>query len=265
MKRRSILTLTGGSALGVVLPAMGQPERVAHVGQLGNRPASEPNNVAFHKVVADLMKLMGWEMGRNLVWHYKSGLTNLRQQITNAKELVAEKVDVILASNSEATAAAFEVTKSIPIVMLGAAAVELGYAKSLARPGGNITGMVYQSLDFSGKELELLLALQPSLKKIGFSESLELPEVGMYFKNWQNFAAANGVTMVLLPNVLTLTDIEPLLAAAKREGVQALVIGHQPEDRQGDWAEDSAVGVATGDPGARLNLVQPQPSAITIS
>lgn len=225
MKRRSILTLTGGSALGVVLPAMGQPEPVAHVGQLGNRPASEPNNVAFHKVVADLMKLMGWEMGRNLVWHYKSGLTNLRQQITNAKELVAEKVDVILASNSEATAAAFEVTKSIPIVMLGAAAVELGYAKSLARPGGNITGMVYQSLDFSGKELELLLALQPSLKKIGFSESLELPEVGMYFKNWQNFAAANGVTMVLLPNVLTLADIEPLLAAAKREGVQALVIG----------------------------------------
>ena len=171
------------------------------------------------------MKALGWEMGRNLVWHYKSGVTDLNQQIANAKELVAEKVDVILASNSEATAAAFQVTKSIPIVMLGAAAVELGYAKSLARPGGNVTGYVYQSLDYIGKEIELLFALRPGLKKIGFSESIEAPEAVIAFKNWQHLAAAQGLTMVLLPNVLTLADIEPMLVAAKREGVQALVIG----------------------------------------
>lgn len=225
MKRRAILTLTGGVAASAGLTAFAQTERVAHVGQLGNRPASEPNTAASLKLIASLMQPMGWEMGRNLIWHYKSGLASRERQVANAKELLAEKVDLILAGSSEAIAAAFQVTRSVPIVMLGSAAVELGYAKSLARPGGNVTGYVYQSLDFPGKEIELLLALRPDLKRIGFSESLDFPEVGMIFRSWQNLAVAKGIAMVPLPNMLTLADIDPMLAAAKREGVHALVIG----------------------------------------
>ncbi len=226
MKRRAVLTLAGGVVVATTArPVSSQTARVAHVGQLGNRPASEPNTAAFHGQITALMKSMGWEIGQNLFWNYKSGATSLEQQLANARELLAQKVDVVLASNSEATAAAFQLTRTVPIVMVGGAAVELGYAKSLARPGGNVTGYVYQSLDFHGKEVELLLALRPDLKRLGWCGSTELPEMAMKLGDWKNVAAARGVTVVALPDVLVMADIEIMLAAAERQHVQALVIG----------------------------------------
>ncbi|MEO8316485.1 MAG: hypothetical protein ABI645_17030, partial [Pseudomonadota bacterium] len=73
MKRRVILSMTASASIGTALPAIAQPHRVAHVGQLGNQPLSEQNNAALHKIVAATMKMLGWEIGRNLVWDYKSG------------------------------------------------------------------------------------------------------------------------------------------------------------------------------------------------
>jgi len=150
----------------------------------------------------------------------KSGQKN----IANAEELVVARVDVIYAPGPAAAAAAYQATKAIPIVMHGPAAVEMGYAKSLAQPGGNVTGAVYQALDFTGKEFALLKALQPDLKKIGVPTALGNKLTDLKFNDWQAIAGGQGVAVVQLPDTLAMADVEPMLAAAKRGGVQALVL-----------------------------------------
>ena len=166
MKRRTVVALAGASAATATLPAFAQATRVAQVGQIGNRPLSEPNTARSFALITEIMKSLGWEIGRNLLWPYRAGATSLEQQRANARELLERKVDVLLAGTSEGIAAAFALTRTVPIVMIGGAAVELGYAKSLARPGGNVTGYVYQSLDYHAKELEVMLTLRPGLQRL---------------------------------------------------------------------------------------------------
>ncbi len=84
-----------------------------------------------------------------------------------AQELVDARVDVILADGDRPAIAAFNSTRSIPIVMHATDPVAAGMAKSLARPGGNVTGMVYGAHDYAGKQLDLLRAIQPGLKRMG--------------------------------------------------------------------------------------------------
>jgi putative tryptophan/tyrosine transport system substrate-binding protein len=230
MKRRSVFSLTVGIAMGAALPVWAQTERAARIGVLANFPASDPREASGWEgwqAFTDEMKRLGWEEGRNLVIERRFGMNDPQKYSAKAEELVAARVDVIYAPGSVATAAAFQATKSIPIVMHGAAAVELGYAKSLALPGGNVTGAVYQALDFTAKEFSLLKALRPDLKKIGLSTSRDNRLADLKSKDWQTVAGGQGVAVVLLPNMLTMADIEPMLVAAKREGGQALVVSQR--------------------------------------
>jgi putative ABC transport system substrate-binding protein len=227
MKRRSVFCLSVGIAMGGALPVLAQAQRIARVGVLANFPPSDPREATGWEgwqTFYDEMKRLGWEEGRNLVIERRFGMNDPKKYIANAEELVAARVDLIYAPGPTAAAAAYQATRAIPIVMHGPAAVELGYAKSLAQPGGNVTGAVYQSLDFTGKEFALLKALRPDLKKIGVTTSLGNNLTDLKFKDWQAIAGSQGVAVVSLPDTLAVADVEPMLAAAKREGVQALVL-----------------------------------------
>ena len=120
---------------------------------------------------------------------------------------------------------AIETDHSAGSPALKAANAELGLAKSLARPGGNVTGAVYQAQDYVGKQLELLRALQPGLKRVGFQSSTTIQTRAILIRRWIEVAERMGITVVAVPYPFTLADLDEALAAAERERVQALFLG----------------------------------------
>ena len=172
------------------------------------------------------MQRLGWIAGRNLIVDYRYGLSDPQLHQANAKALVEARVDLVIAVGDLPTEAAFQATKTIPIVMAANAAVEFGYAKSLSRPGGNLTGVIFQSRESLVKPMEMLKAMRPSLSRLGVPVSLDSKPntwVGMS-------AAANalGITAVRLPEVREISGVEAMLVVAKSESVQAIVVPTLP-------------------------------------
>ena len=136
-----------------------QPRRVPRLGYLSARARTEPgeeeNYLAFMRGMAEL----GYVDGKNVVVEKRAVDGQLRNFAVRAAELVKLKVDVIVTAGSEATRAAQKATASIPIVMVGVGdPIGAGFVKSLARPGGNITGLSSLTPELSHKHIELLLA-----------------------------------------------------------------------------------------------------------
>ncbi len=161
-----------------------------------------------------------------------------------AKELVDARVDVIFADGEGPAIAAFNATRSIPIVMHGTDPVAAGMAKSLARPGGNVTGMVYGADEYAGKQLDLLRAIQPELKRMGtyFIPGTSRSEI--IFARWTAEAAKVGVTMVKLPFPWAVADIDATLAAALRERVQAVDFGLNFALKGAGWQQITAWAIS---------------------
>ena len=252
MKRRSIVSLSGAAMLGAALSAFAQPQRVMRIGGFNDYPLStfpaSSQIVAYSKAFYDELRRRGWEEGRNLIVERRYAMGDPQKHYTNAEELVAAKVDLILCGNIVPIAAAYKATKSIPIVASSFNLVEYGYAKSLAQPGGNVTGFEYLVDDPSGKIFEIMHAMLPGLKKIGYSEGRGIPAAQSGFGGAQTAASTKGVSVVALPTMSKLTDIDPMLSAAKREGIQALWLGPATFflDGQGakqiqDWATENNV------------------------
>ena len=244
MLRRSIISIAGGMSLGAALRVFAQTQRMARIGVLANLPASEPASAGFWKTITDELKKLGWEEGRNLVIERRYGMNDAQKYLAGAQELVAAQVDVIYAPFDAALPAAFQATKSIPIVTITAAAVQLGYAKSLAHPGGNVTGVDYQILDYTGKQLELMMSLRPGIKSIGFSYPPGDAVYELGRKSWMAAASNKGVTIVPVPYIESMADIDAVLAVAKREGVQGLVIGIRPFLRGAGWQQIMAWAIS---------------------
>jgi putative tryptophan/tyrosine transport system substrate-binding protein len=224
MKRRGLACVVGTASLaGVTLPTplRAQSERAKRVGALG---VTFPRPDAA-EYMAKQMRARSWEVGRDLVVirRYSDGDPSRLPAL--ARELVAERVDVILAVGDDAAVAAAKATSIVPIVMQALSPVELGLAKSLARPGGNVTGVVYQALDYVGKQLDLLRALQPGLKRVGFPTSSKLQSRQILLWRWIEIADPIGIAVVELPYPFTVADLDEVLAAAERERVQALFLG----------------------------------------
>lgn len=224
MKRRLTLLLAAGTTAGVALPTWAQTRRVMRIGILSIRPPPDPVAVAGHAETLAQLKRFGWEDGRDVVIERRFSMGDPRKHYANAEELVAAGVDVILAIGHQALAPAYKATKSIPIVTMASGLVELGYAKSLAHPGGNVTGLEYQGLAFASKQFELMYTMRPGLKRIGFAGPHGTPGFDGGVAALQAVASAKGVTIVPLPDMRAVADVDPMLAAAKREGVQVLVL-----------------------------------------
>ena len=257
MKRRSVIQVSAAAALGAALPAYAQAQRVMRIGFLGEYPPSthpaSSQVLAWAKAMNDELKRLGWEEGRNLIFERRYALGDPQKHYANAEELVAAGVDLLLGSTAVPTAAAYKATKSIPIVVASFGLVEYGYAKSLAQPGGNVTGFEFTVEDPSGKIFETMHAMLPGLKKIGYSEGRGIPAGQSGFGGAQSAASTKGVSVVPLPNMSKLADIDPMLSAAKREGVQALWLGQATFflDGQGakqiqDWATENKVLTFSG-------------------
>ena len=153
------------SLLGVPLAAAAQPPTHVHrIGYLlGTTQEQEPLLEAF----LEAMRALGYVEGQNLVMEYRAAEGQYERLPDLAAELVRLKVDVLLAMNTPAALAAKHATTTIPIVMTGVAyPVGSGLVASLARPGGNITGLASLQHELIGKRLELLKAVLPTVSRV---------------------------------------------------------------------------------------------------
>jgi putative tryptophan/tyrosine transport system substrate-binding protein len=165
--RREFITLLGGAAAAWPLAGRAQQgERIRRIGIL--LPASADDAVfqarvgAFHQGLA----LLGWTIGRNVRIDARWATTNPVDIRRHAAELAALAPDVILASGASTVAPLLQATRTVPIVFpLAVDPVGAGFVESLARPGGNVTGFLSFEYSLSGKWLELLKQIAPSVTR----------------------------------------------------------------------------------------------------
>jgi len=167
MQRREFITLVGGAAASLPLAARAQQAgKVYRIGFLSYRGcgASLDSNGAFRRGLREV----GYIEGRNLVLECRDAPGRVELFPDLALELVRLKVDVLVADGTPASLAAKQVTRTIPIVMVGVADPVLsGLVASLARPGGNVTGpSLYPTLEVATKALELTKEVVPGVSRI---------------------------------------------------------------------------------------------------
>src|SRR4030095_15076885 len=152
IRRREFITLLGGAAAWPLAARAQQSDRVRRIGFLRAAPPPQRALDAFLRGLAD----RGWVQGRNFLLVPQWGDGNVARLPELAVALVNAGVDVILAEGVVTTRAARAVTTTIPIVMTGGADPFVGgLVKSLARPGGNVTGFSSAQMDIEGKGLEI--------------------------------------------------------------------------------------------------------------
>jgi ABC-type uncharacterized transport system substrate-binding protein len=168
MKRRAFILALGGAALMLPLPGRAQQKSMPVIGFLGTGPPdlNEPNISAFRQGLAGL----GYVEGRNILIEYRWAEGKPERFPILAAELVALKVDVIVTTGGTlAVLAAKQATTSLPIVFSAVGdPVAEGLVTSLARPGGNITGLSVVATDLVGKWLDLLKQLVPGVSLVAF-------------------------------------------------------------------------------------------------
>ena len=197
-----------------------KPGQVYRIGFLVNRASLSASDKAFKKGLRDL----GWVEGKNIAFVHRFGARKKKRLPGLAEELVRMRVDIIVTSGGAATQAAKRATKTIPIVMAVAAnAVKNGYVASLARPGGNITGMTDRAVGLDGKLLELLKETMPKVKRAAFFWNPNNPSHVRRFKAAQVDARALGLTLQSL-EVRNAGELEAAFKAAVRERAEALFV-----------------------------------------
>ena len=196
-----------------------QPKKLPRIGYLVT--AGDPGNPDSHdKAFRERLRDLGYIEGKNILIEYRY-LEGKRDRIPSlVAELVELKVDVLVASTPPAIRAAKEATKTIPIVMVTFNdPVATGIVDSLARPGGNITGLTLLTRDLSGKRLELLTEVVPKISRVGALTVADSTSPGLALKEYQ--AAARALKIPLQP--LEVRGPKPDLEGAFREAVRGRV------------------------------------------
>jgi putative ABC transport system substrate-binding protein len=224
VKRREFITLVGGAVAGWPLAARAQqPERVRRIGFLSGttRPVSFESSY-FGGLLQGLREL-GYVEGRDFVieWRFAEGRNEVIPAL--AAELVRSNVDVIVLTTSTAVRPTQQLTQTIPIIMgISYDPVGNGFVDSLARPGGNTTGLTSSADDTAPKLLELLGAMVPNLTRVGVLVNPDGPYTATLMKNL--YAAAQTVGIVLARMDARKTqDIDSAFATAN-EGLNGILV-----------------------------------------
>ena len=161
MQRREFIMLLGGAAATWPLAVRAQqPDRMRRVGVLANEPWAPLDGLRQG------LRELGYVEGKNIRFEYRFAEDHIERFSDLAAELIGLQVDVIVAQGTPATLAAHKATSSIPIVMSAADPVGASLVASLARPGGNVTGLSTQGAEMEEKRLELLKDLLPNLSRV---------------------------------------------------------------------------------------------------
>jgi putative ABC transport system substrate-binding protein len=222
--RREFLTLlAGGAAVTKPLATRAQQGgKVPRVGFLGNSTAAlEANLIGPFR---DGLREHGYEEGRNIIIEFRWAEGKYERFPALIAELIAAKVDVIVTAGTPASLAVKKATSSIPLVMIAVGEpVATGLVASLARPGGNITGLTSISPEIEGKRLELLREVVPSISYIAVLWNAASPVQVIQEKETKAAADVLGMRMLSL-GVRNLAEIEQAFATMIKEKPGALFV-----------------------------------------
>jgi putative tryptophan/tyrosine transport system substrate-binding protein len=221
VRRREFITVVGWSALSLPLAVRAQQaERVKRIGVL--MTGSPPN--PFVSVLQNSLRDLGYIEGRNISFEVRFAHDRNELATEFAAELVRLESDVIVTHFTPAAVAAKAATTTIPIVMAPAGApVETGLVMSLARPGGNVTGLSSMAAEFGGKRLELLRQMVPNLSRVGVLALSTNPFTRPFLIDMDAAAASAGVQLDRLL-VASATDFENAFAVMARAHTQAVIV-----------------------------------------
>ena len=203
-------------------PLAADAQRAGKVYRIGwlDPTALGPHIGTFSQGLRDL----GWTEGQNFVVEWRGGEGKYEQLARLAAELVRLPVDVIVAPDTASALAAKEATKTIPIVMVWVGdPVGSGLVTSLARPGGNITGMTTILPELGGKQLELLKEAVPGISRVAVLWEPGNPDNQPLYEQLQVAAGRLGLTLQSL-KVRDSYDIEPAFSAMIRGRANALIV-----------------------------------------
>jgi putative ABC transport system substrate-binding protein len=169
MRRRKLITLIGGLAIAWPVTVVAQStDRKRKIGVLSGMTATDPVWSLRFGVFSQAMQELGWGEGRNVAFEIRHSVGKPDEHSALAADLVAAKVDVIVVLSAGLADVAHRLTTTIPIVVVSAGDLEgSGLITSLARPGGNVTGLQILSPTLMSKRLELLKELVPELTRLG--------------------------------------------------------------------------------------------------
>jgi putative tryptophan/tyrosine transport system substrate-binding protein len=224
MRRRDFITLIGGATAAWPLAARAQQAEKRHtIGILSAGGAPVLRTVLF-----DALRELGWIEGKNVIFDQRFAENRLERLPELAADLVRLKVDVIAAAGTLAPLAAKRATATIPIVMTAAGdPLGSGLVASLARPGGNVTGMSLMAPDLGAKRLELLKEVLPRLSRVAVLWNADNPYSALVFKETKTGGQILGIEVQSL-DVRTPDDFDGTFEVARRQRPDALITVEDP-------------------------------------
>src|SRR5690349_8169195 len=224
VRRREFTTLLGSIAVTGIWPFYAQAQdtaKVWRVGILDTTSAKSANVEAFRNALSQL----GYVEGKNLIVEYRSGEGRIERFPELAAEMVRLKVDIIVTRGTPAVIAAGNATKTTPIVMAAIGEpLETGMVASLARPGGNVTGLSAFVTELTAKRIEIMRELMPQMSRIALLDNMENRSVPPQWDEMKKAALALGITPQLC-DIHKPEDIEPAFSTAISERADALSVG----------------------------------------
>jgi putative ABC transport system substrate-binding protein len=257
MKRRKFIALVGGVAAMLVLTSGASAQETGRTYRLGILTVTTRSLEAFRDITLAELAKYGFVEGRNLIVDARIGSGDALPIL--ARELVAGKPDAIHAVTTASVQAVRQATTTLPIVMIGDDPVGHGFAASLARPGGNVTGFTIQAAELDAKRLQVLHEAVPSARRIAI---LALPQDTENIREMQRTALAFGIETHVF-RAGQLSDYAAAFASMRKAGAQALVITAHSQFFHGgvpladlavearlpticEWAEMARTGCAIG-------------------
>ena len=225
MRRRDFITLFGGAAASWPLAARAQQaEPMRRIGVLMNRAADQPEGQAEVAAFQKALQQLGWNDGQNVRLDIRWSANDVDLDRKYAAELVALGPDVVLANGTLSVAALQRVTRNLSIVFVGVSdPVGAGFVDSLARPGGNVTGFMIFEYSLSGKWLELLKQIAPSVTRAAVLRDSVNPAGIAQFGAIQAAAQSLGVEVSPI-SVRDAGEIERAVTAFARSANGGLIV-----------------------------------------
>jgi putative tryptophan/tyrosine transport system substrate-binding protein len=223
MDRRTFLA--GTVAVLLTAPLAAEAQQAGKVWRIGllDYAVSDPGGAARWKAFRERLRELGYVEGQNVAFEARWGDGQVGRLRGLAAELIDGKVDVLVTAGTEAALAAKQATSSIPIVMAtGGDPVKLGLVASLARPGGNVTGVISLIRELTGKRFELLKQLIPRASRVAILRDPENRSSALSARDAESVAKSLGV-VVQSVGVRGPRDLDAAFLAMKRARTDAVI------------------------------------------
>ena len=244
LRRREFITLLGGAAVAWPVAARAQQSIVARIGALYIGLADAES---FKKELLEGLRQLGYVEGKNIAFEFRSADGKLDRLPELAAELVRLKVDVIVPLYVPSALAAKQATREIPIVIIAADPVETGIVPSLARPGGNITGVSLMSAVFVGKCVELFRDMLPAMRRVAvLTNAADALFAKLVLEHVEIAARLSGIKTQPITLRGPDQELDAAFAAMAREQADAVVIqGSLSTRRLADLAREHRMPAAS--------------------